>query len=674
MAGAGRSDVRRAARATVQRRPVTVDTSLASTSTDGGIAISRRSGGVRVLVISGGTIALALAAGTATGGASAWVDPALEQRIEHRPGARPPVVVTMRAEVDARGRTRPALIRALRRTSARTQARAVRRVHGDVRRFWLINAFAARAGAGEVRRLAADPAVASVRLDRTVGVRRPRVGRISSSEPASGDLWGVEGVGASAVHARGLTGAGVTIGIIDTGVDAGHPALAGRVLAWRDFVGGRTEPYDDHGHGTHTLGTIVGGSSIGVAPGARAVVAKAMGRDGVGTGSALLAAAQWMTDPDGDPRTADHPDVVNNSWSAGNAGDPWFAEMARRWTELGILPVFAAGNTGPLPGSIRSPASYPEVLSVGAVDRSDDAPAFSARGRVDGDGSVKPDLAGPGVGITSSVRGGYAAYSGTSMAAPHVSGTAALVLESSPAVRGRALADLLRRSARDVGTPGPDPDTGYGVVDADAAVAAARNAGPETTLVRTPPAATRARSALYGVDVRNATGYRVRVDRGEWGPVRTDPRLRLRLGPGRNLIEVAAVRADGVADPTPAANALVVDRRKPRIAFGWRTDGGRLRLVARARDDMAGVAPSGYRWDLKGRATVSGRQALLRVEPATTGRLRARLARADGGGRTVSRGLARTPTIRAGVVVRLRVRDRAGNVATMTRRVPAPEA
>ena len=435
----------------------------------------------------------------------------------------------------------------------------------------------------------------------------------------------------------------------------------------------RAEPYDDHGHGTHTLGTIVGGPSIGVAPGTRAVVAKAMGSNGVGTGSALLAAAQWMTDPDGDPRTADQPDIVNNSWSAGSAGDPWFADMARRWTELGILPVFAAGNTGPSPGSIGSPASYPEVLSVGAVDRSDVAPPFSARGR-GGDGPVKPDLAGPGVGITSSVRDGYAAYSGTSMAAPHVSGAAALVLEANPAIRGRALADLLRRSARDVGTPGPDPETGFGVVDADAAVAAAGNAGPETALVRTPPPATRARSVLYGVAVRNAAGYRVRVDRGEWGPVRTDPRLRLALRTGRNLVEVAAVRADGVVDATPATSTLVVDRRKPRISFGWRREGGGLRLVARARDGMAGIATNGYRWDLRGRGTVRGRRALLRLESAAPGRLRARLARADGGGRTVSRALARAPAVRGGVVVRLRVRDRAGNVAIATRRVPAPRA
>jgi subtilisin family serine protease len=219
------------------------------------------------------------------------------------------------------------------------------------------------------------------------------------------------------------------------------------------------------------------------------LVAKAMGADGQGAGTALLAAAEWMADPDGNPATADFPAAVNNSWTGGDANDPWFRSTMRVWLALGIVPVFAAGNSGPAGGSIGSPASYPEALSVAAVDDLGVLAGFSSRGPVlwenrDGTGPVpgtsllKADVAAPGVAIVSSVGSGYQTYSGTSMAAPHVAGVVGLLKAAVPALGAAQIADLIRRTARDGGPAGPDAGYGTGVVDALSAVAGVLGAPP----------------------------------------------------------------------------------------------------------------------------------------------------------------------------------------------------
>ncbi len=320
-----------------------------------------------------------------------------------------------------------ALIRALRRTAAATQAEVTDAVDGPVRRFWLINAFSAQINRDELAELAADPAVATIELNPTIRVT-------GTAEDAQGG-WGIDAISARSARTRfGVTGAGVRVGSIDTGVDATNPELAGSIAAWRDFVGGQPNPYDDNGHGTHTIGTMVArnvtGQPIGIAPGAQAVVAKAIRADGTASGADLLAAAEWMTDPDGDPVTADYPTVINNSWAAVGASNEWFRPMVQRWVAMGITPVFGSGNA---PGQLGNPASYPEVIAVGASEPNGQVWANTSRGSVTWNlgGALttlaKPDLTAPGVGITSTVGNGYGVYSGTSMAAPHVAGTIALL-------------------------------------------------------------------------------------------------------------------------------------------------------------------------------------------------------------------------------------------------------
>ncbi|MGD9572205.1 MAG: S8 family serine peptidase [Thermoleophilia bacterium] len=548
--------------------------------------------------------------------AGAAVSPTLDTRLgTAAAGDEIAVVATLGAQVDGSAyEDRPAaLLRALRRTAGATQPGVADAVDGPVRSYWLVNAIAFTGTPDEIRAVAADPAVAAVDLDVPVRIADATLLSQNPFPDAGGGNWGLAKTRVNAVWAgHGLRGAGVTVGTIDTGVDPAAPALAGRIAAWRDFIGGSPTPFDDNGHGTHTAGTIAGGSAggapIGVAPEARLVVARAMGSNGVGPGSALLAAAEWMTDPDGNPATADQPDVVNNSWSAANANDTWFRPMMRRWLELGIVPVFAAGNSGPGPGSIGSPAGYPEAIAVGAIDPDDAVPSFSARGPItwqDADGLgpaagtvlAKPDLVAPGVGVVSSVGAGYLAYSGTSMAAPHVAGIAALMRQASPGMTPAAIADALRASAVDIGAPGPDPASGHGRVDAVRALEGALGPAPDTRFTRTPPAATNARSLSYAVALSGGgVAVRTRVDGGEWSAPTAETALALELPEGRHVVEAQAIDAVGTGDPTPARHAVTVDRTRPKVVIRMSRRGTATVFRGRVSDAGSGAPGSSLRW------------------------------------------------------------------------------
>ena len=388
-----------------------------------------------------------------------------------------PVIITLAAQVaDDPVRRRPAeLLQSLRATATGSQARVRAKLRGPSRAFWLVNAISTAVDASELEALRNDPSVASIELDPQITV----AGTPVDGGPAS---WGVTAVNAQAVWSRyGLTGTGIRVGSIDTGVDASNPELTGAISGWKDFVGGRATPYDDNGHGTHTVGTMVArnvtGAPIGIAPGATAIVAKAMDANGSASGSTLLAAAQWMTDPDGDPATADYPTVINNSWTAAGAGNEWFRPMVQAWVALGIAPVFGAGNT---PDSIGNPASYPESITVGQLEQSGTIAVNSSRGLIswaapDGGTSVvtKPDLTAPGAFISSTVGTGYGLYSGSSMAAPHVAAAIALIRQARPDLSVDGVREVLRASAVDRGAPGLDLDYGAGALDIAAAIARA---------------------------------------------------------------------------------------------------------------------------------------------------------------------------------------------------------
>lgn len=531
-----------------------------------------------------------------------------------------PVLVTLRRQVDGEdyaGRPQ-ALLAALRRTAAASQPEVLELVDAPAKRFWLINAIAVRATPAEIAELDADPGVERVDADVPVRLTQGTSDVIDSfPDPGEGD-WGLAAIRVPEVwRATGLTGAGVVVGSIDTGVNASHRELAGKVVGWRDFVNGRPTPYDDNGHGTHTVGTMVGGSEggapIGVAPDARVIVAKAIGASGVGPGSALISAAQWMTDPDGDPATADQPVAVNNSWSAEDANDPWFRSIIRRWLELGITPVFAAGNTGPSASTVGSPAGYPEALAVGALSENDTLASFSSRGPVvwrdvDGTGPAagttltKPDLAAPGVNITSSTGTGYLSFSGTSMASPHVAGVIALMAQANPLARGATAMEILRSTSVDIAPAGPDARTGAGKLDAVRAVQAVLGPGsalviPDTAIEGEGPIATRRRTVTVRVRTENGQGYQFRVNAGRWSAVTTAPAVRVNVRRGRNVVQARAV-SGSTHDISPAQRVVVVDTTPPRITFGYRVVGRDTVLVARASDGQSSVDPASLRWSL----------------------------------------------------------------------------
>ncbi|MFP5451237.1 MAG: S8 family peptidase [Thermoleophilia bacterium] len=577
--------------------------------------------------------AVALGGGSMT--AAGAVTPELEARLAATPaGAELNVIALMEEQVDGdRFDDRPAaLLRALRATAARTQDDVAGEVSGDVRSFWLVNAIAFSGTPAEVREVAAHPSVADVDLDPVVRVTDDAVTTATPFATAPEGNWGLAAISTQTAWRQfGLRGEGVRVGSIDTGIAPGHADLAGKVVAWRDFVNGAPNPYDDNGHGTHTAGTIAGGSAgggpIGVAPGARLVVAKAMGANGAGPGSALLAAAEWMTDPDGNPGTADHPSVVNNSWSSSSANDTWFRPMVRRWRDLGIVPVFSAGNTGPGAQTIGSPAGYPEVVAVGAIDRANATASFSSRGPVvwqnlDGQGPAagttitKPDVAAPGINIVSSVGNGYLSYSGTSMASPHVAGLVALLRQANPGLSPDQIADILRGTAADLGAAGPDFQTGAGRVDANRAVAAALGAAPAptppgssapgdsgaapgttgVTFAQTPGDLTSARVLRYRVRFTGgAELVRTRVDGGPWSAAGHDDEITLRLPQGRHVVEAQGLDFEGNSGTAPARHVVTVDHTPPWLRVTWRRTGRALVFTARTTD-ANGVRPGSVRW------------------------------------------------------------------------------
>ncbi|MBI4872177.1 MAG: S8 family serine peptidase [Candidatus Riflebacteria bacterium] len=381
---------------------------------------------------------------------------------------------------------------------------------GRPTQLWIANSVCLEASARTLDELAARPDVAGIYQDvRIQAIPRGELVRGGAADAAAAEagaqLWGLEKVGAARVwNVHGLRGEGIAVGHIDTGVDASHPAMVGKVLRFKDFVNGRAEPYDDDGHGTHTAGTLCG-SGLGVAPAAKLIVAKALDSTGTGMLSTLLAAMQWMLDPDGDPATHDAPVCVSNSWGIERkamtdlgAEETFFWDAVQAWRDAGTLPLFAAGNTGA--GTEVVPGVYPIALAVGATDALDGSPAYSAGGPSTWNGltRIKPDLCAPGAAIVSAVPGGkMQSLNGTSMACPHVAGVVALVKQARPSVTLSELGQILRSTLTDLGPAGADERFGAGQIDAMAAVNRAlslpspgsSHAGGASTPAPTPEAA-----------------------------------------------------------------------------------------------------------------------------------------------------------------------------------------
>jgi subtilisin family serine protease len=377
----------------------------------------------------------------------------------------------------------------------------------------LLEALAARQ---EVARITANPRVWNPELPPSP---------VGQEERSSTSIeWNVLRVNADDVWAMGYTGRGVVVGGQDTGYDWDHPALVGAYRGWDGADASHDynwhdaihdddphtatgnpcgfdspEPCDDNSHGTHTMGIVLGddggSTQIGVAPGAQWIGCRNM-EQGWGTPATYLECFEFFLAPypvgggpeQGNPDLA--PDVTNNSWSCpASEGCDWATLQAAVETQraAGILTVVSAGNDGSLGCSSIGvpPALYDAAYTVGSTDADDDLSSFSSRGpvTVDESGRLKPDIVAPGRGIRSSLPGGsYGTKQGTSMAAPHVAGAAALLWSAVPQLSYdlNATESYLNSSADPISSTlcssngVPNNLYGWGLLDIHAAVQAAQ--------------------------------------------------------------------------------------------------------------------------------------------------------------------------------------------------------
>lgn len=387
------------------------------------------------------------------------------------------------------------------------------------RAFWVTNVVWAKLPADALDRIAALPDVAGIDANPRIVLQPPVTeGPVSPRRPKAVE-WGVARVRAPEAWALGFRGQGVVVAAQDTGYQWDHPALRASYRGWNGvaashdyhwhdaihaLVGGGSNPCgldssvpcDDNGHGTHTLGTMVGDdggtNQVGVAPAARWIACRNMER-GNGTPATYIECFQFFlapTDATGaNPDPARAPHIINNSWSctpSEGCSPATLQAVVDNVRAAGILVVVSAGNSGPSCATVVDPpAIYAGSFSVGATTSSDAIADFSSRGPVTIDGSnrLKPDIAAPGAGIRSSVPGGgYGSLSGTSMAGPHVAAVAALVMSANPDLRGQpaAVEAILRETAIPAtstqtcgafsGALVPNAVFGHGRIDALAAV------------------------------------------------------------------------------------------------------------------------------------------------------------------------------------------------------------
>lgn len=328
---------------------------------------------------------------------------------------------------------------------------------------------------------------------------------------------GQDAIGATRVNRElGITGQGVLVANLDTGVDGNHPALASRwrgltapvSAAWLDVIqAGPNFPEDNNSHGTHVMGTICGREisggdtiTVGSAPNAEWIACNAIDQGASNDfNNDVINAYQWFANPDGDSTTLDDvPDVVQNSWGV-NSSFPGYTTCFDLWNAaivnleaMGCVVTFSAGNEGPTAQSHRSPAihafSEVQMFSVGAVEvGAGDVPpyaiaGFSSRGPSPCAGThIKPEITAPGVNVNSSVPGGgyNDGFSGTSMAGPHVAGIVALMREACPNCDPITIKEALLSTADDegYGQEGNDNTFGYGFINGYDAVLAVFNLG-----------------------------------------------------------------------------------------------------------------------------------------------------------------------------------------------------
>ncbi|MBL7816415.1 MAG: S8 family serine peptidase [Saprospiraceae bacterium] len=387
--------------------------------------------------------------------------------------------------------------------------------------YWLVNSLYLKANLSLIQQIADRNDVAEIMNNPHTKI--DLVPDLSPQPEGVVITWGIKKIRADSVWSLGYKGQNVVIGGEDTGYEWTHPALKPKYRGWNTTTSvadhnynwhdaihpdsitnsnpcgtNTTAPCDDHSHGTHTMGTMTGAFDtllIGVAPNAKWIGARNMDR-GDGTLARYVECFQFFVAPTNLagllPKPALAPHVINNSWSCPttegcNTSNFAMMDAAVKAVRMaGIVPVISAGNSGPNCSTINAPpATHAPGFAVGATASNDTIAGFSSRGpvTVDGSGRLKPDVSAPGVGVYSSVlNGGYANYSGTSMAGPHVAGVVALMISANPKLAGQVdtIENILKRTAKPMitaqncgnvlGTTIPNNTYGYGRIDALSAV------------------------------------------------------------------------------------------------------------------------------------------------------------------------------------------------------------
>ncbi len=394
---------------------------------------------------------------------------------------------------------------------------------------YIINALKVKGSIDLVQSLAQRKEVANILNDEAIKAEEPMETTIDQSISRNAVEWGIDMINADEVWAMGYRGQGVTVGGEDTGYDWTHPALikqyrgydaeldtADHNYHWHDAIHDYhpahsdsnnicginiLEPCDDFGHGTHTMGTMIGldsANQIGVAPEADWCGCRNMER-GWGTLFSYIECFEWFLAPtdlnNENPNPALAPHVINNSWNCpttegcDSSNFEIMHMVVNNLRASGIVVVVSAGNDGPGCNTISKPPTFFEgSFSVGATAINDTIAGFSSRGDVTADSSfrIKPNVSAPGVNVRSARPGGtYGNSSGTSMAGPHVAGLVALIISANPDLAGQVdiIEDIIEQTSvpkttdqKCGGLPGffiPNNTYGYGRINALAAVEAA---------------------------------------------------------------------------------------------------------------------------------------------------------------------------------------------------------
>ncbi len=371
-----------------------------------------------------------------------------------------------------------------------------------IRSLWVKQSVVISLSSQYMDRLQKIPFIKNIRLDKRFQVEA--LGTTNLAAPSTDVVQtNLYQVGVESVWANGYKGQGVVIAILDSGVDVKHASLKdswrGGTNSWfdpTDTTSSTLEPVDFSGHGTAVAGIVLGSddnnksSFLGVAPNAQWIAAKIFANNNATSVSVIEEALQWVLDPDGDPTTADFPDIVQNSWglasTEGICTNLNFLDSLTAINALGIDLVFAVGNSGTSTnagvGTYLAPSFHGDVISVGAIDFFNNTVetilSSSSRGPNTCDISRVPALVAPGnvivssaasLGSTSAVRS-TSENTGTSFSSPHVSGVLALLRSKYDATSHQVYRDAMFASAKDLGNSGDDDAYGRGLVKADAAM------------------------------------------------------------------------------------------------------------------------------------------------------------------------------------------------------------